>query len=495
MDKRKNEQESIDNPLFFQKALQEAHATRLDVPFAGRVVKIKKDGDSARHLAAIVEYSQDAIISKSLDGTIMSWNKGGEKMFGYTAKEAIGRHISLIFPPGYVSEEKDILDRINRNEIIENYETIRCKKGGEQFYVSLTVSSLKDQEGAIIGVSKIVRDITVQKKFEAALIHANKTLLLQNLEKEKRAAELTIANRELIFQNEEKEKRAAELVIANKELAFQNEEKEKRAAELTIANTELIFQNEEKEKRAAELDIANRDLRISGEQVEEVNKELESFSYSVSHDLRAPLRAIHGYSKMLKENYELQLAPEANRLMNTIMYNAKKMGQLIDDLLTFSRIGRKELVKVNLHMDSIVANICSELKNEQGDRTIEIHISGLLPAHADSISIKQVWLNLISNAIKYSRFKEKVIIEIGSEIEGDEIIYHIKDNGAGFDMRYANKLFGVFQRLHSDEEFEGTGVGLALVRRIITKHGGRTWAEGKVDKGAIFYFTLKIIPS
>jgi len=558
MDKRKNEQKSIDNPLFFQKALQETHATRLDVPFAGRVVKIKNDEDSARYLAAIVEYSQDAIISKSLDGTIMSWNKGGEKMFGYTAKEAIGRHISLIFPPGYVSEEKDILDRINRNEIIENYETIRCKKGGEQFYVSLTVSSLKDQEGAIIGVSKIVRDITVQKKFEAALIHANKTLLLQNLEKEKRAAELTIANRELIFQNEEKEKRAAELVIANKELAFQNEEKgkraaelvaanrelafqneekekraaeltianrelifqnaekekraaelviankelafqneekEKRAAELTIANTELIFQNEEKEKRAAELDIANRDLRISGEQVEEVNKELESFSYSVSHDLRAPLRAIHGYSKMLKENYELQLAPEANRLMNTIMYNAKKMGQLIDDLLTFSRIGRKELVKVNLHMDSIVANICSELKNEQGDRTIEIHISGLLPAHADSISIKQVWLNLISNAIKYSRFKEKVIIEIGSEIEGDEIIYHIKDNGAGFDMRYANKLFGVFQRLHSDEEFEGTGVGLALVRRIITKHGGRTWAEGKVDKGAIFYFTLKIIPS
>jgi len=495
MDKRKDEQEPVDNPFFFQKVRQEIQATGLDVPVAIRVAKIKKDEDYTRYLAAIVEYSQDAIISKSLDGTIRSWNKGGEKMFGYTAKQAIGRHISLIAPPGYETEEKDILDKINRNEIIENYETIRCKKGGEQFYVSLTVSPLKDQNGAIIGVSKIARDITVRKKFEAALIQANKTLLLQNLEKEKRAAELTIANAELVFQNEEKEQRAAELVIANKELAFQNLEKEKRAAELTIANRELIFQNEEKEKRAAELVIANRDLRISGEQVEEVNRELESFSYSVSHDLRAPLRAIHGYSRMLKENHEVQLVPEAKRLMNTIMYNAKKMGQLIDDLLTFSRIGRKELVKGNLHMESIVTDICRELKDGQGNRAIEFHIGGLLPAYADSTSIRQVWLNLISNAIKYSGLKEKAFIEIGSEIKDDEIIYHIKDNGAGFDMRYANKLFGVFQRLHSDEEFEGTGVGLALVQRIINKHGGRTWAEGEVDKGAIFYFTLKIIPS
>ena len=537
MNKRKDEQGPVDNPFFFQKVQQEIQATGLDIPVAARMAKIKKDEDYTKYLAAIVEYSQDAIISKSMDGTIRSWNKGGEKMFGYTAKQAIGRHISLIAPPGYETEEKDILDRINRNEIIENYETIRCKRGGEQFYVSLTVSPLKDQGGAIIGVSKIARDITVRKKFEAALIQANKTLLVQNLEKEKRAAELTIANAELVFQNEEKEKRAAELVtankelafqneekekraaelvIANKELAFQNEEKEKRAAELTIANTELIFQNEEKEKRAAELVIANkelafqneekekrtgelvianRDLRISGEQVEEVNKELESFSYSVSHDLRAPLRGIHGYAKMLKANFETQLDPEANRLMSCITNNAKKMGHLIDDLLTFSRVGRKELVKVNLNMDSIVTNICRELKNELGNRAIEFHFGQILPAYADSISIKQVWLNLISNAIKYSGFKEKIIIEVGSNIKGDEIIYYIKDNGAGFDMRYANKLFGVFQRLHSDEEFEGTGVGLALVQRIITKHGGRTWAEGKVDQGAIFYFTLKMIPS
>jgi len=172
------------------------------------------------------------------------------------------------------------------------------------------------------------------------------------------------------------------------------------------------------------------------------------------------------------------------------MNNAKKMGQLIDDLLNFSRIGRKELVKVNVRMDSMVANICSELKNEQGERNIEFQIGELLPAKADNITIRYVWLNLISNAIKYSRGKDKTVIEIGSETQGNEMIYHIKDNGAGFDMRYANKLFGVFQRLHSEEEFEGTGVGLALVQRIVLKHGGRVWAEGKVNKGAIFYFSL-----
>jgi len=261
---------------------------------------------------------------------------------------------------------------------------------------------------------------------------------------------------------------------------------------------EIKMLNEQLEKRVnertEELVIANRDLRIAGEQFKEVNKELESFSYSVSHDLRAPLRAVHGYTEMLKTNLETQPDPEAHRLMNNIMSNAKKMGQLIDDLLNFARIGRKELVKMNLQMQPMVTEICSGLKNEQGDRNIEFHIGELLPAQADSITIKYVWMNLISNAIKYSQFKDKPVIEIGSEIKGNEIIYHIKDNGAGFDMRYADKLFGVFQRLHSDREFEGTGVGLALVQRIILKHGGRVWAEGQVNKGAIFYFTLNSIP-
>jgi len=336
-----------------------------------------------------------------------------------------------------------------------------------------------------------------KEKRAAELGLANIELVFQNEEKGKRAAELIIANKELAFQNIEKEKRAAELKIANKELAFQNKEKERRAGELGIANIELAFQNEEKEKRAAELIIANNELAFQNEekidrtaQLEAVNKELESFSYSVSHDLRAPLRAILGYAQMHKDKYESLLDTEAKRLMGNIIGNAKKMGQLIDDLLTFSRLGRKELVKIKILMNEMVENICHEFRNGEGHTKIEFRIQPLIPAQADSVAIKQVWVNLISNAIKYSGFKEKPIIEIGSEIKGDEIIYYIKDNGAGFDMRYINKLFGVFQRLHSEDEFEGTGVGLAIVQRIITKHGGRVWAEGKVNEGAVFYFTL-----
>jgi len=528
MDKQKKTDGLItaDKAFFFQNKKKQKNAAGSEIFTVAAITEHKRDEDYIQHLAAIVESSDDAIISKSLEGIIKSWNKGSERMFGYLAKDVIGKNISLIIPPEYIKQEINILERIRNNEIIDHYETVRNRKDGEQLYVSLTVSSLKDRAGNIISVSKIARDITSQKKSEAALIHANKELAFQNAEKEKRAAELIIANKELafqnkekekraseliiantelVFQNEEKEKRAAELIIANRELDFQNKEKEKRALELIIANTELVFQNEEKEKRAAELIIANReldfqnkekekraveltiaykelafqneakkkeankllianrDLKLSEEQFKEVNKELEAFSYSVSHDLRAPLRAVHGYAKMLKENFEALLDPEANRFTNNIMNNAKRMGQLIDDLLNFSRIGRKELVKMNVPMKSMVTNICSELKNEQNELDIEFHIGELLPAQADTVTIRHVWLNLISNAIKYSGLKEKAVIEIGSEIKGNEIIYHIKDNGAGFDMRYAGKLFGVFQRLHSDEEFEGTGVGLALV--------------------------------
>jgi len=219
------------------------------------------------------------------------------------------------------------------------------------------------------------------------------------------------------------------------------------------------------------------------------NKELDSFSYSVSHDLRAPLRAIVGYSNILIEDYGDKLDDEGKRTLNVIMKNVLKMGQLIDDLLAFSRIGKQNIIRVNVDMNLLVNSIDAELKIQQPNK-IELNIKSLLNTKCDSSMIKQVMTNLISNALKYSGKKEKSNVEIGSYTENNNNIYYVKDNGVGFDMKYYDKLFGVFQRLHSANEFEGTGVGLALVQRIINKHGGKVWAEAKVDEGATFYFSL-----
>jgi PAS domain S-box-containing protein len=236
-----------------------------------------------------------------------------------------------------------------------------------------------------------------------------------------------------------------------------------------------------------ELKLLNDELE---KRVKERTEDLESFSYSVSHDLRAPLRAVNGYARMFKIKFGTKFDEEANRLLNNIVNNATRMGQLIDDLLTFSRLGRREMTRMNIPMHEIVSNLCRELKAEQVNRNIEFNIRELPSVKADNIGMKQVWLNLVSNAIKYTRLKEKAIIEIGSEIKGDDIIYYIKDNGAGFDMRYVNKLFNIFQRLHSEDEFEGTGIGLAIVQRIMNKHGGKVWAESILNEETIFYFSL-----
>ncbi len=227
------------------------------------------------------------------------------------------------------------------------------------------------------------------------------------------------------------------------------------------------------------------------EQLKAVNKELEAFSYSVSHDLRAPLRAVNGYAEMLNEDYEAELDEEGKRIIQAIRYNTAKMGTLIDDLLAFSQLGRKEMKKTKIDMNELTEGVLSEM-NKSVSHKAKISIGELQSVKADYGLLHQVMFNLISNAIKYSSKKENPIVEIFSEMKDGEIIFSVKDNGAGFDMKYADKLFGVFQRLHSQEEFEGTGVGLAIVQRVIAKHSGRIWAEGKVNEGATFKFSLTI---
>jgi len=324
-----------------------------------------------------------------------------------------------------------------------------------------------------------------KEKRAEELFVANKELTFQNLEKEKRAAELLAVNIELAFQNKEKEKRAEELIAANIELAFQNREKEKRAAELVIANRELVFQNVEKEKRANELVVINNELDY-------LNKELEAFSYSVSHDLRAPIRAISGFTKILEEDYGSKFDPEGLKTLHSIAHNSTRMGILIDDLLSFSKLGRKEMMVSKIDMTALVKSIGVELF-EGTENSIELDIKVLPHVKGDESLIRQVWINLISNAIKFSKNKPKAIIEIGANEENRFVVYYVKDNGAGFDMRFYDKLFGVFQRLHSQREFEGTGIGLAIVQKVIHRHNGVVWAESKPNEGACFYFSLPII--
>lgn len=224
-------------------------------------------------------------------------------------------------------------------------------------------------------------------------------------------------------------------------------------------------------------------------ELEYVIKELESFSYSVSHDLRSPLRALDGYSIILEEDYTKVLDDEGKRLLGNIQYNAKKMGSLVDGLLSFSRLGKEEVRKYQINMNEIVESILNEMEGSMPHKAA-IKINTLLSANADHFLLQQVWVNLISNAIKFSRKNEKPLVEIGSAKSENEITYYIKDNGAGFSMDHVAKLFGVFRRLHSEKEFEGTGIGLAIVQRIITKHGGKVWSEAKINEGATFYFTL-----
>lgn len=239
------------------------------------------------------------------------------------------------------------------------------------------------------------------------------------------------------------------------------------------------------ERKRFEAEILDRN-----KQIEAANKELEAFSYSVSHDLRAPLRAMDGFSRILLEKQTSQLPPENQRYLGLIRDNAQQMGRLIDDLLAFSRLSRQALRKQTVAPAEMVRQALNDLRHEETNGQVQISVGDLVACQADPALLRQIFVNLLSNAIKFASGREGARVEIGCFTDNGEPVYFVKDNGAGFDMKYADKLFGVFQRLHRAEEYEGTGVGLAIVHRIVSRHGGRVWAEAEMDKGATFYFTL-----
>jgi signal transduction histidine kinase len=245
------------------------------------------------------------------------------------------------------------------------------------------------------------------------------------------------------------------------------------------------------EKMEAEVYARAQEVAETSRLLEQANAELESFSYSVSHDLRAPLRAINGFSLALLEDYGTTLPPDGQALLARVRENTKRMAQLIDDLLVFSRLGRKPLEMGPVDLVSLMQSVVEEQRQADPKRAIEVVVHSLPATLGDAGLLRQALSNLIENAFKFTRRQPKARIEVGSRVEGAETVYYVRDNGAGFDMKYATKLFGVFQRLHGESDFEGTGVGLALVQRIVHRHGGRVWAQAAVDQGATFYFTLR----
>lgn len=268
----------------------------------------------------------------------------------------------------------------------------------------------------------------------------------------------------------------------------------RRAEALEKLNQSLGREMAERQHADEALRELNVDLerRITDRtsQLEAANKELEGFSYSVSHDLRSPLRAVVGFSKLLLEDHAAQLDEEARRKLGVIQGEAQRMGVLIDDLLTFSRLGRKAMQVAEIDMTELARTTFVGLNGQDGGPKAEFHLGSLPRGKGDRVLLGQVWANLLANALKFSSKRDKPLVEVSAISDEKEYIYFVRDNGAGFDPRYQSKLFGVFQRLHNSSEFPGSGVGLALVQRIVVRHGGRVWADGKLNEGATFYFTL-----
>lgn len=359
-----------------------------------------KAGEEARaRLASIVADSMDAIIGRTLDGKVTNWNRSAERMFGYSAEEMLGKSITVLFPERLADDERLITERFEGGERISPYETVRRCKDGHEIEVSVATSPVLDSSGTMIGVSKIVRDITELKRTQRQLVRAK-------------------------------------------------------------------------------------------EATEAANRELESFSHSVAHDLRAPLRSIDGFSHAVLEDQGHLLDADGRKYLGFVRESAQTMAQLIDDMLTLSRVTRSEIQRETLDLSQLARDVIARLQQAEPERQVETVVQPDLVADGDARLLAVVFNNLLGNAWKFTGKREHARIEFGAVPNSGKLAYFVRDNGAGFDMDYADKLFRAFERLHSADEFEGNGVGLATVQRVIGRHSGRIWAEGRVDAGATFYFTL-----
>jgi PAS domain S-box-containing protein len=498
-------------------------ASRIKRDIRARVAADKALRESEEKFRVLVESAKEyAIMMLDIDGRVRTWNSGAMRIHGYEQEEIVGHYISQFYPSGALPLEKmhELLDQAKEKGEYEE-DGWRIRKDGSQFWANIVITCLRDAHGNPVGFSKITRDLTDRKRAEEQtrsffalsldmLSIAGTDGFFKHLNPAWRAtlgfseAELrskpsvefvhpedlasTIAMSNRLFHGE---------AIVNFENRYRRKDGTYRwfAWNATVSeDRQLIYGTardvtdaKQTEQAIAEL---NASLRRGNIQLEAANKELEAFSYSVSHDLRAPLRAIDGFSQALLEDYSNQFDDVGKDYLQRVRSATQRMGQLIDDILNLSRVTRSEMSLQRTDLSAIASGIVSELRRSQPDRQIDVEIAGGIDAHADPRLVRIVLDNLIGNAWKFTGKRIDARIEVGVEHGGDETIYFVRDNGAGFDMTYAHKLFGAFQRLHAAADFAGTGIGLATVQRIVHRHGGRVWAESVAGQGATFFFTL-----
>ncbi len=519
------------------KALYNDHGQPVRMTGVSIEITERKRAEEAHALvAAIVASSEDAIIGKDLEGRVISWNAGAARMFGYAAEEILGQSVTLLTAPDRPHEESEILARIRKGEHVTHYETVRMRKDGQPVCVSLSVSPIRNRSGKVVGVSSICRDITEQKRAEEVLAHqanvlreqaqlldlanvlardARGRIILWSAGMEQmcgwsRAEALGKMSHQLlatefpepleqimarVLQEGQwtgelvhRRRNGERLIVATCWVVHKDQQGQIMAV-LEVSNDITGRKQAEEEIRRLNAELEAR-VRERTAELTEANHELEAFTYSVSHDLRAPLRHIDAFARIVEEELTGEASPTLRNYINRIRKGTQTMGRLVDDLLNLSRVGRAELGWQRVDLHSLVEEVVSDLKAETAQRQIDWRI-GLLPTvECDPGLMRQVFANLLSNAVKYTRPRPHTVVEVGQLLTQDDHPLFVRDNGVGFNMKYVGKLFGVFERLHRPDEFEGTGIGLAIVRRIILKHGGRVWAEAEPDKGATFYFTL-----
>ena len=484
----------------------------------------------------MVEQVRDCgMIMLDPQGHILSWNAGAELIEGYRAEEVIGKHFSIFYPKEDVKSgmPQTALEIAHSRGSFE-MQGWRLRKDGCRFWAATTLTALYDRERKFIGFVKTTRDLTERRSIEQAL-QKSRNMLEKLFETAPDAVVVIDANgsirkvnqqTEVLFgyMREELIGQRIELLMPERfhkrhrqhrrnyfadprarkmgiglELYGLNQDGREIPVDIMLNPIETsegiwafavvrdITQQKQSDAKITELNMA---LKSQVEQLAASNSELEAFSYSVSHDLRAPLRHIMGFVDLLNSRGTAALDDKSRHYLRVINDAAQKMGNLIDDLLAFSRMGRAEIMKTTVDLGLMVNDIAKELAEEAKEREIVWEIAPLPSVIGDSAMLRQVVFNLIANAVKFTRERTRAKIEIGAVDQESETEFFVRDNGVGFDAAYVNKLFGLFQRLHRAEEFEGTGVGLAIVQRIIMRHGGRVWAEGAVDGGATFWFSL-----